>query len=390
MESSMKQYAKITIVILIIFCSIYLNLHQKNDVPKNEFIVMNVTAEQIITKLFYSGIIQPLKKSLITSATDGIIENIQFHYGDHVNSGQVLFIIASEKFQTDFKTAVMQYIKSKTEFATHQNQLSKSTFLYNHQLISEDEFKSKKNIFYNSRLEMMQSKLLLDTILSRLDLHNYNIYNLKIEDIDKITQVLQSQNGSQHLKIIAPVSGLVLLSPNSDSNDGELKKITTGRQLKQGEVLAIIADENGLVIHINVNEFNINQLKLGQTVKITGTAFPDIILNGKITELNPQGETGQNGIPTFPVDVTVSNLTPKEQALIHMGMSVKVSIEIIQGEKITVPIKAITQIEGQAYVKIKDKKSGIIHTVPVKVGETTLDSVVVESNLIAGDQIVFS
>jgi HlyD family secretion protein len=386
----MKQYLKITIVILITLFSIYLNLQKKNIPPNKEFIVMKVTAEPIITKLFYSGIVQPLKKSLVASTTDGIIENIQFHYGDHVKSGQVLFIIASEKFQTDFKAAVMQYIKSKTEFVTNQNQLSKSTFLYNHQLISEDEFKSKKNIFYNSRLEMTQSKLLLETILSRLDVHNYNIYNLKIEDIDKITQVLQSQNGSQHLKIISPISGLVLLSPNNDSNDGELKKITKGRQLKQGEVLAIIADENGLVVHINVNEFNINQLKIGQKVKITGTAFPDIILNGKITELNPQGETGQNGIPTFPVDVTVTNLTPKEQAVIHMGMSVKVALEITQGEKIVVPIKAITQIEGQAYVKVKDKKSGIIHTVPIKVGETTLDSVVVESNLAAGDQIVFS
>ncbi len=53
---------------------------------------------------------------MITSPCDGVIESLAFHYGDAVKQNQLLFVLSSEKFQTDYKAALTQYLKAKTDF----------------------------------------------------------------------------------------------------------------------------------------------------------------------------------------------------------------------------------------------------------------------------------
>ncbi len=73
-----------------------------------------------------------------------------------------------------------------------------------------------------------------------------------------------------------------MLPLKNEAGDGELKRIIKGDQVKQGDVLAVIGDNDGLMVHIEVSEFNINQLKIGQKVQVTGAAFPNFILQGMI------------------------------------------------------------------------------------------------------------
>jgi len=384
----MNKLIKISTILLISTVCLYVSVTHKSTQSKVRTEIITVKAEPLTSTLFYSGIIQPIRKGVVISYADGTVEKMLFRYGDKVKSGQLLFIISSEKFHTDYKTTLMQYIKTKSDFLTNKNQLNESLFLQKNQLISADDFKAKKNNFYNSQLEMIQSRESLANMLRPLDLNGYNLYSLKIEDIDKITKFLSTQDGTQRLKILASTNGMILEAPKSDNNDGELKKMIESSQVKSGDILAVIGDLSGLVVHINVNEFNITQLKLGQEVDVTGAAFPVYVLKGKITDINRQGESVQNGVPVFSVDISVNNLTPEQQAVILMGMSVKVAINIVEGEKISIPLKAVTQKNDIFYVKVKDDKSNKTHDVVVKLGKTTLDSVIVESNLTPGEKIV--
>lgn len=352
---------------------------------KNEIITL--TAKPFSTKLFYSGIIQPLKTVVITSPTDGVIQDMLFHFGDKVDSGKLLFTISSEKFQTDYKNALMQYIKAKNEFNTGQSQLKQSAFLHKNQLISDDEFKSKQSGFYNAQLALLQAKETLNSMLKQLTVQGLNIDELKIENIEKITEALSSQGDSQKLRVVAKTSGVALLPTKSDG-EGETKKIGKGDQVKQGDVLAVIGDTSGLTIRVSVNEFNINQLKAGQKVKVTGAAFSDFVLQGEIAGIDRQAQTNSGGVPMFPIEIIVPKLSPEAQKVIHIGMSSKVEINIEGDSEITVPITAVIEKNGQAFVKAKDPKTGKIYEVSVKTKQTTPDSVVIESSLKAGDQIV--
>ena len=348
--------------------------------------MLTLASKPFSTTLFYSGIVQPLKTIVITSPADGVIQEMSFHFGDKVKAGAFLFGVSSEKFQTDYKNALMQYIKAKNEFDTSNSQLMQSEFLHKNELISTDEFKTKKSGFYNAQLALVQAKETLNGMLKQFSVQGFQLDELNIENINKITQALHAQGETQKLRVIAPSSGVILLPTKTDSD--ETKKIGKGDQVKQGDVLAVIGNTNGLIIRVSVSEFNINQLKHGQKVKVTGAAFPDLVLNGHIAGIDKQAQSSASGLPVFPVEIIVPELTPKEQEVIHIGMSTKVEINVEGDAQISVPLAAIIQKNGQTFVNTKDTKSGKIIEVAVKTGQTTADSVVIDGNVKPGDKIV--
>jgi HlyD family secretion protein len=372
-------------IILLFLCLLTAcSQYEKNSRTSNE--IITVKPHSLATTLYYSGIIQPLKTVIITTPAEGIISDMAFHYGDVVNSNQLLFTISSDKFQTDYKNALMAYIKAKTDFNNNQVQLRESDFLHKNQLISDDDFKLKQTNFFNAQLGLFQAKDALAVYLKQMDLKGINLFSLSIENIDKINQVLSTQSDSHILRIVSPAAGVVLLPVKNDNNDNQIKKMIKGDQIKQGDVLAMIGDISGLTIHINVNEFNINQLKIGQKVKITGTAFSEFELQGEISGIDRQGQISQGGVPVFPVEITVPTLSTDEQKIIHIGMSAKVAIQIEEPNVITVPIVAIFEKNGSPYVRVAQGHK--IEERIVKTGRTTMAEVVIESNLNAGDQII--
>jgi HlyD family secretion protein len=370
-------------ILLCLLCFLTACGQQHND--KNE--IITVQPHSLGTPLYYSGIIQPLKTTIVTTPAEGVVTDMTFHYGDVVYKNHPLFIISSDKFQTDYKNALMAYIKAKTDFINNQTQLREGEFLHKNQLISDDDFKSKQTNFFNSQLGLIQAKDALSIYLKQMDLQGMDLFSLSIENIDKINQVLHTQNVLRVLQIASPNNGIILL-PTDNNTDGQLKKIAKGDQVKQGDVLAMIGDVSGLMIHINVNELNVNQLKIGQKVKITGPGFPDIELQGEISSIDRQGEVTQGGMPLFPVDILVPKLTEMQQKIIHIGMSAKVEIQTEDETVITVPLSAVNDKNGVSYVTVI--KNGKIKEIPVKTGKTTQDSVVIMSNLNPGDQVVIT
>jgi multidrug efflux pump subunit AcrA (membrane-fusion protein) len=351
--------------------------------------VITVASHPLLTHLFYAGSVQPLKSIVLASPAEGIVEDMTFHYGDVVKAQQPLFVISSSKFQTDYKNALMQYIKAKTDYANNESSFKENEFLYKNQLISLDAYKAAKTNYFNAQLSFIQAKDALASMLQQLDKQPFNFEELTITDMNKINSVLNQTENTQKIHLSSPASGVILLASKDDSGDLSVK-INKGSSVKQGDMLALIGDVSGLTIHISVNEFNVNQLKMGQPVKVTGTAFPQFVLKGQISGIDRQAQSGQNGVPVFAVEITVPQLTAAEQAVIHVGMSAKVEITIKGAPVVTVPIAAVFIKNNKTYVKVQDPNDNQITEVPVKTGQTTEDSVVIESPLKAGDTIVIS
>lgn len=371
------------IILVIIFCNLFACSNPDNSTQET---TITVSEKTIKNHVYYSGIIQPLKTFIVMSPEEGIVESIDFHYGDLVQPAQLLFTIHSEKFQSEYKTALMQYIKSKTEFNNNRGQLTEAKFLYQNQLISDDDFRSKQTNFYTSQLSLVQAEDALSNMIKQLDVKDFNYYALTIEDIDKINQILHAKDGSQKIRVFAPSQGVVLIPMKNDREDSALKKIMVGDSVKKGDMLAMIGDVSGFMIHISVNEFNVNQLKVGQAVTITGTAFPEYILRGNIENIDHQAQPSTGGLPVFPVEIRVPHITSGERANIHIGMSAKVDISIETPPVITLPIAAIFTKNNISYVRMK--KNDKVVEVPVKTGLTTANAVVIESSLKVGDQVM--
>jgi multidrug efflux pump subunit AcrA (membrane-fusion protein) len=347
--------------------------------------LLKVESKKLSSTLFYSGIIQPLHTVVIPSPADAAVTDIDFQYGDQVKAGQLLFKLSSTKFMSDYKTALTNYIKAKTQFNDSQNQLREAAFLHKNELISDDEYNAKKSAFFTTQLELIQSKDVLKNLIAQLDIKDINIYDLTITDIDKIDKAMHLQTSAEYLRVVAPTSGVVL---SAMKNEDESKKILKGDVVKQGDVLAIIGDMTGLSTRIKVNEMTVNQLKVGQKIHLTGIAFPDQILDGEVKRLDRQGEATNGSLPTFPVEIVVPRLSPLQQKLIHVGMTAKIEILVDEDPQISIPISAIKEKDDVAYVQRYDETTQRLKEVPISTGRTTIDSVVVLAGLKPGDRIV--
>jgi HlyD family secretion protein len=363
-----------------------LNLMSCSDKEKiNGSHIAAVTSNEFSHTLYFAGTIQPIKTTVVTSPVDGVIVDMPFQYGEAVKTDALLFQISSAKFLTDYKTALMQYIKAKSDYTTNKTFLSEATFLHKNQLISDDDFKMKQSNYYAAQLTLLQAKDTLEILLHQLNIKDLDPYNLTIADVDKITKAMHMRMNAENLRLLSPADGIVL-SPIK--NETDQKKIMKGDAIKQGDVLAVIGDMNGVSVRIKVNELTVNQLKPGQKIKVTGIAFADETLQGEIVRVDRQGETSGGGFPTFNVEVSVLKLTEAQQQMIHAGMSAKVQIDIQQASQMLVPITAVNEINGESFVKQMDEQTGKTREVAIRTGKTTIDSVVVLSGLNPGDQIV--
>lgn len=371
----MKKYLLFLLLLCLQACS------REPKIEGSHFVT--VSSRTLSNTLFYSGTIQPLRTLVIPSPAEGVVVDMPFQYGEAIKSGDLLFTLSSAKFLADYKAALMAYVKAKNDFNNSQTELSEAEFLHKNELISEDQFKMKKSNYYGVRLALLQAKDTLDNLLKQSDIKDIDLDNLTIANLDKITQAMHLQMHSENLRIITPAAGVVL---SANKNDDDSKKVTKGDAVKQGDVLAIIGDMTGISVRIKVNEMTVNQLKVGQKVKVTGIAFPEHVLMGEIKRVDRQGEASSGGLPTFSAEIVVPKLTEKEQKEIHVGMSAKVQIDIEDQAQIIVPITAIIEKHGNPFLKVFSE--GELKEVAVKTGKTTIDSVAILNGVKTGDRIV--
>ena len=123
---------------------------------KNE--IITVTQKPLATNLFYAGTVQPLKAVVVTTPAEGVIDDMTFHYGDVVKAQQPLFVIASDKFQADYKNALMLYVKAKTDFTNNESLFKEAEFLHKNELISDDDYqRQEKQIILRHSLQWSHS-----------------------------------------------------------------------------------------------------------------------------------------------------------------------------------------------------------------------------------------
>lgn len=373
---------KILCHLFIIFLSLIATSCEKNKKTTNQ--VITVIEENINQPLYYTGIIKPIKTEVIPSPIDGVIVAMPFSYGEKVKKGQLLFTLSSTKFISDYKTALMQFLKTKNDFNISKSQLKEAEFLHQNELISDDDFKMKQSNFYSAQLAFLQARDALDHLFKQIHVTNIDLNDISITNVDKIKQVMNLQQTSENLNITSPKDGIVLAISKNDEN----KKINCGDAIKQGDVLAQIGEMGGLSVNIKVNELAINEIKLGQKVNVEGVAFEEEHLIGTVTSIDKQADVSSANLPTFNVMIQVTQLSEEARKKIYPGMSARVVIFLSQDSKIAIPIKALQEKDGQYFVTKWDAQTQKKSVAAITLSKTTLDKVLVQTGLKKGDQIV--
>lgn len=167
------------------------------------------------------------------------------------------------------------------------------------------------------------------------------------------------------LEVVAPIDGIVL------RRDGEL-----GEAVDKNQVLFWVGRERPLRITADVDEEDIPAVRPGQRVLVKADAFPDQVLEGKVSSVTPKGDPLTK---SFRVRIALPDDTP-----VRIGMTTEVNI-IAREVRDALLVPASSLAGGDRVWVVAD---GVAVARPVGIGIRGRDRIQVVEGLSADDLIL--
>lgn len=156
--------------------------------------------------------------------------------------------------------------------------------------------------------------------------------------------------------------------------------ISEGASLEENSLAFTIQSNESYKVVATVDELDIVDVAVGQTVEIELDAYPDQAFSGTVTRISGVG-TVSGGVATYEVTV----LLDEAQGLMD-GMTA--SVEVVVADKqnvLLVPVEAVSTAGGQNYVTLADGS-----TSNVTIGMSDDTNVEIISGVSEGDQVLIT
>ena len=350
--------------------------------------VLSVSAGKLEKKyiaetLSITGPIEGTDSVEITSNLHAKVKELYVKEGDKVKAGEtVLLKIDTEDLEKQLKIAKgnydlavvtkdekqrdeeRAYAKAKQDLDAARQDYERKSALFQTGDISKVDLDSALNI-YNDAKRNIQAFSFEDGKLQADKSLDIQINNAKAE-YDKIVDMIDDA------KVVAPIDGTV-----------------TRLNVKVGRFADDIGDEKSMLtienlenlqMKLNISEYSIGRINLGQKVEISADILGDgNSVTGEITSISPTGELKSQTASERVIPVTVK-VKDKNTKLIA-GINARARIIINENEEaLSIPISAVGKLpDGKRVVQFiltddSDKSKGKIKTLEVQTGiESDID-----------------
>ena len=190
------------------------------------------------------------------------------------------------------------------------------------------------------------------------------------------------QEAMSNYTVTSPISGTIIE-----------KNAKAGDALTAGSDLCTIYDLSYLEMTLNVDELQVSDVSVGQSVQVTADAVPDKTYTGTVTRVSMKGSSN-GGTTTYPVTVRID-----ETEGLRPGMNANAEIVIAEAKNaLAVPNAAI--VRGGYVLVTKDSPSaanadpdmtapeGYVY-VPVKIGVSDDDYTQIISGVTGNDTVAY-
>jgi multidrug efflux pump subunit AcrA (membrane-fusion protein) len=374
--------------------------------------VFNTGRKSVESSISLTGNIEPKKVINICSPAAAKVREIFVRHGQVINAGDPMVRFDLSEIEVKHRESLSAHIKTKekleevlrwragpevvkakravlkaeTALAKQKKRTEDTERLYQKGIVSGSEMDNENDQLANREMELVSANEELKGILAK---GGQNA--LLIAEYDEKNARAKLEEVERQLKdpvIKAPVSGIVMAPVTSDSK--EAKKYISGSTVALGEAMFALGDLTGINVVTKVNEVEVTKVRPGLPVKVTGDAFPEAVLQGRISAVSSQARKQEQGsAATFDLVVTVDNIPDNIRKKVLVGMSAMLEIQIYSSDNaVMVPVKAVYQEKGRYYVNKKIRGTDRTEKVEVKPGVTTADDVEILEGLKPGDEVV--
>jgi len=435
--SAKKVILLVVVVLILVGIVVGTILHGQSGVTK--VATGKIVRQDLVSVVSGTGQIKPKTYVNIGATAFGRITHLNVKEGDHVKAGAVLATIESvqpaatvaaqqaaiassktdvNSFAAAENTAAANIVQARADLEQKRLDFDRAQSLYNEKLIPKQDFDSKKAAFDMASATLAQRQAAQAQAQAQTESQRGHV-----------NQAVASQRSNYDAldKTIsrAPFNGLVT---NVPVREGET--VVLGIQNALGSTLMTLADMSVITAEVKVDETDIVNVQLNQTVDVGIDALPGRTFKGHVTEVGDQALLRTTGIATsqsttgteeakdFKVVVTLDD--PSDD--LRPGLSATAKITTAhKPNALTLPIQALVQrdvaqektladaagkhastspknapaekpskptlVQG-VYLVAKEGKKSRVRFAPVKTGVTGSTDVEVLSGLSEGQEIV--
>lgn len=176
----------------------------------------------------------------------------------------------------------------------------------------------------------------------------------------------------EYASLVSPIAGVVT----------HIDTPIAGVNITPATAVFTVVDPSNIVFEANIDEVDVGMLTEGQKAIVSLDAYPDQTFDGAIRRISIAAETSAGGATVFPVEIQMTSVSA-----IRVGYNGDVKVDILNiPDTIQIPLVALREDETAKYVYKKKGKN--YEKVTVVTGQSNEDSVIIESGITEGDEIV--
>jgi len=319
---------------------------------------LKVEKGTIVDKALAVGKIEPRKETSVKSKISGIVRKIYIEVGDYVKVGDPLLDVAPDPTPIEFATAKRNVEIFEVAFKNAEREYNRFKILLEKELISDQEFETKKGVYDEASLRLKLAQEQLDLIQSG---------KTQIADL-KVDNIIKSQ-----------VNGMVL---ERLVEEGDPVVPLTSYQA--GTDLMTLAYMEDLIFKGTVDEIDVGKLSIGMSAVIKVGALPKDTVRGKVLRISPKARQDQ-GSTVFEVEIRLTDIGSN---LLRAGYSANADIIVNKKEDILViPERLIEFVNDTAYVETHDSL-GDTSRIAIEFGLSDGINIEITEGLSEGDMLV--
>ncbi|MCP4994008.1 MAG: HlyD family efflux transporter periplasmic adaptor subunit [Gammaproteobacteria bacterium] len=369
--------------------------------------------DQPITK--HLGLIGQLAAGQVVNVTapfDSKILSLGFDFGERVTKGQSLLQLDTSDLDSKMRTAQIAQIEAQGELNTLLTWSSNSTVtsaqravkdaehkladsrsrkksnqdLFKEGIISHDELASSIEQFLSSKNALIAAHEALSQAQAKGNQEHIKLARMKLDNSNYDLEKIKKQIAGA--KVLAPLNGVTLRAKSTES-DGSSKSITVGSPVTAQQVMLAVGDTDALQIKVSVSELDINDIKPGLNVIVTGDSLGDKTLKGKVVAVGSQVEaSNRTSLASYAVTIALPARSNDVKQYIRLGMHVRLEIVIYKNPKaVLVPKSAVHGDTGNYFVKRLDPQKNQLVSTPVKLGHSLANGIEIIHGVSPGDRI---
>jgi RND family efflux transporter MFP subunit len=336
-----------------------------------------VTKTEVIKNITASGKTEAKRALVVNSPVTAKVAALPFESGDLVKKGDVIVKFDYNSLKASADSAYSAYLTAKASADTIDNQISAAKK-------AADDYKFKRDKAWREYMgdDGDSTKQAYKTAESNYRSAESTLISLQ----NKKSSIEESSNAASeaynvtrdnlnNVYVRAPEDGLLAL-----------EGINTNDSILGGQKLFTVSNSNGLRFNAEVDETDIENIKIGEPVVITLDAFPNDSFKGTVERMDAKTRVTSNGSTIVDVDI---NFSLQEKRPI-VGMSGSAEIEVgKESAQIAVPFDAILFGDsGKDYIFTVNKDTMTVNKVEVVLGFEGNDYYVIKSGINEGDIVV--